>query len=58
MENIDEKSSAIRLITSWNTSDEAIQDFIKIMMRIYRTKMQPNRVAFFYVELSKTILQL
>ncbi len=29
--NIDEKSSAIRLITSWNTSDEAIQDFIKII---------------------------
>jgi len=29
--NIDEKSSSIRLITSWNTSDEAIQDFIKII---------------------------
>ncbi|KQK25673.1 threonine aldolase [Chryseobacterium aquaticum] len=29
--NIDEKSSAIRLITSWNTSDQAIQDFIKII---------------------------
>lgn len=29
--NIDEKSSAIRLITSWNTNDEAIQDFIRII---------------------------
>lgn len=29
--NINENSSAIRLITSWNTSDEAIQDFIKII---------------------------
>ena len=29
--NIDENSSAIRLITSWNTNDEAIQDFIKII---------------------------
>lgn len=29
--NIDEKSSAIRLITSWNTDDEAIQDFIRII---------------------------
>lgn len=29
--NINENSSAIRLITSWNTNDEAIQDFIKII---------------------------
>ncbi|WP_439479159.1 threonine aldolase family protein [Chryseobacterium aquaticum] len=29
--NINENYSAIRLITSWNTSDEAIQDFIKII---------------------------
>ncbi|WP_332454216.1 threonine aldolase family protein [Chryseobacterium aquaticum] len=29
--NINEKSSAIRLITSWNTNDEAIQDFIRII---------------------------
>lgn len=29
--NIDEKSSAIRLITSWNTSDEAVDDFIEII---------------------------
>lgn len=29
--NINENSSAIRLITSWNTSDEAIQDFIRII---------------------------
>lgn len=29
--NIDEKSSAIRLITSWNTNDEAIQDFMRII---------------------------
>lgn len=29
--NIDENSSAIRLITSWNTSDEAVDDFIEII---------------------------
>lgn len=29
--NINENSSAIRLITSWNTNDEAIQDFIRII---------------------------
>lgn len=27
--NIDENSSAVRLITSWNTNDEAVEDFIK-----------------------------
>lgn len=29
--NIDENFSAIRLITSWNTSDEAVDDFIRII---------------------------
>jgi threonine aldolase len=29
--NVDENSSAVRLITSWNTSDEAVEDFIKII---------------------------
>lgn len=29
--NVDENSAAIRLITSWNTSDEAIDDFIEII---------------------------
>lgn len=29
--NIDEKSSAIRLITSWNTGDKAVDDFIEII---------------------------
>ncbi|KMQ58913.1 amino acid lyase [Chryseobacterium sp. BLS98] len=30
---IDEKSSAIRLITSWNTGDEAVERFIEIIER-------------------------
>nr|WP_314491127.1 aminotransferase class V-fold PLP-dependent enzyme [uncultured Chryseobacterium sp.] len=29
--NVDQESSAIRLITSWNTGDEAVSDFIKII---------------------------
>ncbi|MCY0968335.1 threonine aldolase family protein [Chryseobacterium wangxinyae] len=29
--NINENSSAIRLITSWNTKDEAVEDFIEII---------------------------
>lgn len=29
--NIDENSSAIRLITSWNTNEQAVDDFIKII---------------------------
>lgn len=29
--NVDQESSAIRLITSWNTGDEAVNDFIKII---------------------------
>ena len=29
--NIDENFSAIRLITSWNTHDEAVNDFIRII---------------------------
>lgn len=29
--NIDKNSSAIRLITSWNTSDEAVENFTKII---------------------------
>jgi threonine aldolase len=29
--NIDEKSSAIRLITSWNTNENAVDDFIQII---------------------------
>jgi len=29
--NIDENSSAIRLITSWSTTDDAVQDFIRII---------------------------
>ncbi|MFN1216307.1 threonine aldolase family protein [Chryseobacterium kwangjuense] len=30
---IDEKSSAIRLITSWNTGDEAVESFIEIIQK-------------------------
>ncbi len=29
--NVDQESSAIRLITSWNTSDDAVNDFIRII---------------------------
>lgn len=29
--NIDSQSSAIRLITSWNTSDKAVDDFVEII---------------------------
>lgn len=39
---IDDSYSAIRLITSWNTSDEAVEQFIEAVKNESNKKMQPQ----------------